>query len=117
MERLDPDLKELPILVRQAEGKATNASNDLQEELERIYNQVRADFAALAFLYDLRTSGGLAHPPSKEAVGAAAANFGLPKENWHRTDFLSLLQRIAESLSRISGHFEAGADQIANGQN
>jgi len=112
-ERLDPNLEEFPLLVRQAEGKATNASNDLQAELEGIYNQVRADFAALAFLYDLRTSGGLAHPPSKEAVAAAAANLGLPKENWHRTDFLGLLQRIAESLNRVSGHFEAAVEQIA----
>jgi hypothetical protein len=117
VERLEPNLNELPILVRQAEGKATNASQDLQVELEGIFNQVRDDFAALAFLYDLRTSGGLAHPPSKEAVAAAAANLGLPKENWHRTDFLSLLKRIAESLDRISVHFEAAAEQIAYGQN
>lgn len=106
VEQLKPDLKELPLLVRQAEGSATNASPDLQMELESLFKQVRDDFAPLAFLYDLRVSGGLAHPPSKKAAAEAAANLQLPKENWHRTNFLSLLDRIADSLNRISKHFE-----------
>jgi len=113
VERLQPGLKELPLLVQQAEGKATNPSPDLQTELEAVYRQVRDDFAPLAFLYDLRISGGLAHPPSKEAAAAAAINLGLPKENWHRTDFLTLLKRIADSLDRISEHLEAAAEQLA----
>ena len=115
VECLQPDLKELTLVVQQAEGKATNISPDLQTELEDLFKQVRNDFAPLAFLYDLRISGGLAHPPSKEVAAAAAANLGLPKENWHRTDFISLLDRISHSLNRISRHFEAAAEQIANG--
>lgn len=117
VEGLQPDLKELPLLVQQAEGKATNISPDLQTELEGLFKQVRNDFAPLAFLYDLRISGGLAHPPSKETAAAAADSLGLPKENWHRTDFLSLLKRIAHSLNRISERFEAAAEQIERGQN
>lgn len=117
VEHVEPDWKEVPLLIRQAEGEATNASRDLQAELQGIFNQVRDDFAALAFLYDLRTSGGLAHPPSKEAVAAAAANLGLPKGNWHRTNFLSLLQRVSESLDRIGEHFEAAAEKISCRQN
>jgi len=117
VERLQPDLKELPLVVQQAERKATNISPDLQTELEDLFKQVRNEFAPLAFLYDLRISGGLAHPPSKETAAAAAANLGLPKERWHRTDFLSLLRRIAHSLVRISEHLEAAREQIACGQN
>jgi hypothetical protein len=113
IERLQPELGELPVLVQQAEGKATNASAELQAELESLSNCVREDFAPLAFLYDLRTSGGLAHPPSKDTAEAAAANLGLPKEKWHRKDYLSLLSRIVESLSRISERLEAAADQLA----
>lgn len=117
MERLKPNLNELSLLVQQAEGKATNPSPDLQTEIEALYKQVRDDFAPLAFLYDLRTSGGLAHPPSKEAAATAAINLGLAKENWHRTDFLKLLKFIAESLDRISEHLEAAAEELANEQN
>jgi hypothetical protein len=58
VEGLQPDLKELPLIVQQAEGKATNVSPDLQTELEGLFKQVRSDFAPLAFLYDLRISGG-----------------------------------------------------------
>jgi hypothetical protein len=54
-----------------------------------------------------------AYPPSKEAAAAAAINLGLPKENWQRTDFLTLLKRIADSLDRISEHLEAAAEQLA----
>jgi hypothetical protein len=112
MERLQPDLKELPLLVQQAEAKAINSSPDLQTELDALYKQIRDDFAPLAFLYDLRISGGLAHPPSKETAAAAAINLGLPKENWHRKDFISLLKRIANSLDRISERLEAAAEQL-----
>lgn len=112
VECLRPSLEEVALLVRQAEGQAKNDSPDLQAEVEGIFNQVRDDFASLAFLYKLRTSGGLAHPPNKDAIANACSNLGLPKKNWHRMDFISLLQRISESLNRISRHFERAAKQI-----
>jgi hypothetical protein len=109
IEQLQPDLSELPSLVKQAEGKAVNAAEDLQAELDGVYKQVRAEFAPLAFLYDLRIHGGLAHPPSKEDAGAAARSLGLPKENWHRTDYLRLLELISSTVNVIRAHLEAGA--------
>ncbi len=110
--RLHPDLAELPVLVQRAEGKAKNAAPELQAELEALYNQVREAFAPLAFLYDLRTHGGLAHPPGKEEAAEAAANLGLPRENWHRTDYLQLLRLIAASIDGISEQLEAAADAL-----
>lgn len=114
LKRLQPEMAELPGLVKQAEGKARNATPDLQAELERSYKQVRDEFAPLAFLYDLRIHGGLAHPPNREEAATAAVSLGLPKENWHRTDYLSLLRVIADSVNRISEHFEAAADGLVD---
>jgi hypothetical protein len=94
----------------QAESKTKNAvKSDLQTELERLHKRVRDEFAPLAFLYDLRTHGGLAHPPNKDEAATAAAKLGLPKGNWHRTDYLHLLKLITESFDRISEHFGVAA--------
>jgi hypothetical protein len=108
IEDFQPDMAELPMLVQRAEGKATEvAQPDLQAELERSHRRIRDEFAPLAFLYDLRTHGGLAHPPNQEKAAAAAAKLGLPNGNWHRTDYLCLLKLISESLHRISERLEA----------
>jgi hypothetical protein len=53
MENLRPDIAEIPILVRRAEGEIVSV-DDLQAELEKLYKRVRDEFAPLAFLYDLR---------------------------------------------------------------
>ncbi len=113
LKHLKPDRAELPILVQRAEGKATDAARpDLQAELEGLHKRIRDEFAPLAFLYDLRTHGGLAHPANPEAAATAAAKLGLPKGNWHRTDYLCLLRFMAESVHRISDLLEAAA-QVA----
>ena len=80
-ENLQPKRTRLQMLVKQAEGKARNAAPDLQSELEASYKLVREEFALLAFLYDLRVHGGLAHPPSKKQAAAAATNLDLPRNN------------------------------------
>ena len=80
---------------------------DLQSELEGLYKRVRDEFAPLAQLYDLRVHGGLAHAPNKERAAAAAAELGLPKENWHRVDYLRLLKQTAGSIHQISKHLES----------
>ena len=82
---------------------------DLQAELERLRKWIRDGFAPLAFLYDLRTYGGLAHTPNRVATGIDAANLGLPTNNWHRNDFLDLLNLIAKSVQLISDLLEAAA--------
>ena len=107
IEDFRPDITGIPILVRQAEGKASNAGEpDLQAELERAHRHVRDEFAPLAFLYDLRTHGGLAHTPNKAQTASAAAQLGLPEKNWHRTDYLHLLKLVTESVYQISKHLE-----------
>ncbi|HLG99806.1 MAG TPA: hypothetical protein VKX49_26085 [Bryobacteraceae bacterium] len=108
--QLQPAAAELPTLIQQAEGKASTPSPELQAELEAAYKQMREAFAPLTFLYDLRTHGGLAHPPQKEQAVKAAASLGLPRENWHRSDYLQLLKLIAGSVSSISEQLEAGAE-------
>jgi hypothetical protein len=110
IEGIRPDIREVPTLVRQAEGKAKNADPDLQMELETSYKRLRDEFAPLAFLYDLRTHGGLAHPPNRDEAAESAARLGLPKGNWHRTHYLRLLELIAESVRRISAHLSAAAN-------
>jgi hypothetical protein len=110
IEDFRPNIAEIPRLVKQAEGKATNADKpDLQDELTKLYQRVRQDFAPLAFLYDLRTHGGLAHPPDKVKTAEASTKLGLPEKNWHRTDYLGLLNLVAGSVHRISKHLEAAA--------
>lgn len=111
IEDLQPRMARVPMLMKRAEGRAKNgATLDLQAELEGVHKRVRAEFAPLAFLYDLRTHGGLAHLPNKEEVQVAAGKLGLPKENWHRTDYLRLLKLVAESVHRASEHLEAAAE-------
>ena len=110
MEAIRPKKAKLPALLKQAEGKNKKPSEaDLQAELSRLHRKVQDEFAPLAFLYDLRIHGGLAHPPSKEEAAAAAAKLGLPKGNWHRTDYLRLLKLIADSFDRISEHLDAAS--------
>lgn len=117
LKNIQPEMAELLALVKQSEGKATNAAPDLQAELERCYKQVRDEFAPLAFLYDLRIHGGLAHPPNREEAAAAADKLGLPKGNWHRTDYLRLLGLIADSVNRITEHLEAAVDELTMSDN
>jgi hypothetical protein len=111
IEDFQPDLQEIPKLIQHAEGKATEtAQPDLQAELEESYRRIRDEFAPLAFLYDLRTHGGLAHPPNPQEAAAAAAKLGLPQGNWHRTDYLSVLTLVAESIHRTAARLDAAAD-------
>lgn len=104
---LQPETSELTELVRQAESKAQSSTPELKSELQEYYNQVRDEFSPLAFLYDLRVHGGLAHPPNKQAAATAAANLGLPSGNWHRNDYLALLKLVIRSVRRVSERLEA----------
>ena len=104
----EPQKAELPTLLMHAEARAGRAERpDLQSELEGLHKQVRDEFAPLAFLYDLRNHGGLAHVPNKEGAATAAAQLGFPRGNWHRIDYLRLLDLVAKSVHQISEHLEA----------
>lgn len=114
IEEIKPDLSELPSLVQRAESKPTkDVEPELKAELERIAQTISDSFAPLAFLYDLRTHGGLAHPPNQEETATAAVKLGLPRGNWRRADYLRLLAQIATSINQISEHFDGAAYIIA----
>jgi hypothetical protein len=110
IESIKPDISELPSLVQRAESKATkDVEPELKAELERIAQIISDSFAPLAFLYDLRTHGGLAHPPNQEETASAAVKLGLPKGKWRRVDYLGLLAQIATSVNQISEHLDGAA--------
>jgi hypothetical protein len=59
IEHFRPKARRIVTLVKLAETKGRQKEDaDLQEEAAGLLNEVRSDFAALAFLYDLRISGG-----------------------------------------------------------
>lgn len=117
VETFQPGIASIPILVKQAEGKAKNGGEpDVQMELEKTYRRVREEFAPLAFLYDLRTAGGLAHTLNKARAAAAAAQLGLPEKNWHRADYLRLLNLVAESVYQIVRHLDIATQVITRGR-
>ncbi|MDO8530556.1 MAG: hypothetical protein Q7T26_00060 [Dehalococcoidia bacterium] len=116
VEDFQPAIAEIPELVRLAESKAPKASKaDLQDELVKSHQRVRDEFAPMAFLYDLRTYGGLAHTPNRTKAASAAAQLGLPDKNWHRTDYLRLLNLIARSVMQVSEHLEIAAEELIRG--
>jgi len=110
---IQPKRSKVPSLVKAAEGRgAGRIEADLQSELLALNTQIRDEFSPLAFLYDLRLHGGLVHPPNKKESALAAANLGLPKENWHRTDYLALLKLVQGGFERICEHFRAARDVL-----
>ncbi len=98
IEQFDPDRAAIAELVKQAEGKQSAADADLQRELDDLNQRIRDEFAPLAFLYDLRVHGGLAHPPNRDRAGEAADRLGLPTSHWHRRDYLRLLELVSSSI-------------------
>jgi hypothetical protein len=105
IEDLDPDRAALSDLVKQAEGKQTGPDADLQRELDALNRRIREEFAPWAFLYGLRLHAGLAHSPNRERFGEAAAGLGLPRDHWHRRDYLRLLELVAAGIERAAAHF------------
>lgn len=112
VERARPNLTELAELLLQAEAKTRSADAELREELEKLNREIRAEFAPLAFLYDLRTHGGLAHPPNPEEVATASMSLGLPRSQWRRRDFLRLLCLTTNAIDCAATHFVAAARML-----
>jgi len=111
-----PPLAEIPVLVRHAEPKPKDTSQpDLQQELEQIYREVRADFSALAFLYDLRSFGGVAHASNPKRTAEAASQLGLPERNWQRGDFLRLTDLVSASVQKIASRFYSAVAILQSG--
>lgn len=107
---LRPADTEMEELVRCAEGERQAATSDLQAELAALNAAVRKEFAPLAFLYDLRTAGGIAHAPSPEKAGAAAEQLGLGKKDWRRADYLKVLALTTEAVKTLNARIQAYVD-------
>ena len=113
VENIQPAIAEIPTLVRRVEGQAASESDfDLQMELGELWKQIRKDLAPLAFLYDLRVHGGIAHAPNKEEVATAAAGLGLPRGNWHRIHYLHLLDLVTKSVTQAGRYLGTAATKL-----
>ena len=114
IEEFQPTSEEIPILVKQAEGYTNSAADpDLQAELERSFGNIRAEFSPLAFLYDLRTHGGITHSPDKTKVAMAVEKLSLPKKNRSRSDYLCLLKLVARSVRQVGDHLAAATENVS----
>jgi len=109
IEQFHPDFSTLADLILQAEGRKVAADADLHKELSDIHRRIREEFAPLAFLYDLRTHGGLAHPPNLDRAREAAESLGLPSTHWRRADYLRLLELTALGIERAAAHLRRAA--------
>lgn len=116
IEDLRPDIREIPKLVKQAESVKTNKKDqsDLQDELKRVYKRIQNGVKPVVILYDLRTYGGIAHSLSKSKASAAALELGLPKKNWHRTDYIRLLNLVSRSINTVSNHLQVASQIVQN---
>jgi hypothetical protein len=102
-----PDFSEILELVKLAEiDTHTTTEPGLKEEIVLLYKKVREKFSPLAFLYELRNCGGVAHPPSRGNASKAAIKFGLPGNNWDRSHFLSIINQVADSINAIHGDMD-----------
>jgi len=100
---LRPKIGDVASIVAQAESPSSQAlEKDLRLELAILHDTVRSDFAPIAFLYDLRVHGGIAHPPNKNEAKTAAVKLGLRPSHWSRNDFISTLTMVTSSLHRLT---------------
>ena len=108
---IQPNNAEIPNLIRVAEGQSLDTIDaELATELRSLFRNNHEMLAPLAFLYDLRTHGGVAHPPDSRRVKSATVNLGLSAENWHRSDYLHLLQIVTRSIRQITLRFRAAVE-------
>ena len=92
--------EKIPALIKAAETNDAleGIDQDLAVELVQIREACLKGVASLAFLYELRRNGGIAHQPNPEKFAKAASHLGLPKTNWKRRDYLTLLEKVTESI-------------------
>lgn len=107
-----PNQGELPSLIKWSEDRSGAPDADLQSELTRQYDELREDFGPLAFLYDLRTGGGLAHPPNAKKTIEAAKALGLRDKDWRRADFLHVLQQVGSAVEAVRLRVDAASNAV-----
>lgn len=106
LDEMNPALAALCSLVFSAEGKNSESDKELQLEIQRLYQRSREDIAALAFLYDLRNAGGLAHSLNKQNASDAAVKLNLPSGGWSRKDYLKMLGLVRSNVQNVAGHLD-----------
>ena len=115
IEDVNPTQAEVSSLIIQAEKPdpgCLTCDTSIKEELRRLHASVREDMAPLAFLYELRIHGGIAHPPSKEKAGVAANSLGLSGKSWNRMDYLSLLELISGNIRKCKERVLTAVEHI-----
>jgi hypothetical protein len=113
---LRPSLEALSDLVFEAERERAGSDPELESELHALRDDVRSDFAPLAFLYDLRRFGGLAHVPNMPKAHIAAKNLGIAEGNWSRTDYIGLIDRISASARKIATTLCVAAETVVGSE-
>lgn len=101
IESMQPKANAVAELAFLAEGRGKGDA-EIEDELSRIRDSVRSGMAPLAFLYDLRIHGGVAHAPNIAEARTAAENLGLSTERWSRPEFVSMLRRVEDSVRYVS---------------
>lgn len=94
--------------VKQAEGQFSSQGDaELDSELKSEYKRIRKSFEPMAFLYELRNFGGLAHSPNKQKFKSAVVQLGLPSQNWQRQEFLTLAELVKNGIKQIICEMDA----------
>jgi len=92
-------------IVEQSES---HVESSLQIEIDKLRKRARCNLAPLAFLYDLRVYGGLAHQPNMKKISIAATKLGLPTTGWHRSHFMKLIDLVTTSVTQARECIESG---------
>ncbi len=100
--RARPDRAELPDLIRQAEKSLAMAMANSKKNSRQFTAMSAPILRQLAFLYDLRLHGGLAHPASPVRAADAAVKLGLPRSGWRRRDFVQFLELVTHAIDRAA---------------
>lgn len=112
LDEMNPEMEALCSLVLSAEGKHSESDKELQLELQRLNKRSREDMAALAFLYDLRNAGGLAHSLNKQNASDVAVKLNLPGSGWSRKDYLKMLGLVTSNVQNVAGHLERASVKL-----
>lgn len=100
-------------LVLQAEGCRSNDDKDVESELRKLHEKVREIMRPLAFLYDLRNCGGVAHSVKINDLRKLTSSMNMPKSGWGRTEFLQLLLSVTEAIDQLRLKFESAAEVLS----
>lgn len=97
-----------PVRLGLAWATATGEQLEAAREYQQAAGEIRGALAPIAYLYDLRTSGGVAHPPSAGWAEALAKVAG-DSEQVGRRGYLALLTAVGEAVRLIVEDVRAAA--------